>query len=125
MKSKNNHPNKPMSTLTLITLLIGAAGSLCFMFIAGHNNKSVILMGLFTTLGLSPYPALFGANRTSFISTKQLNYLVPVISFGSVLCYTFGYFSPGKTPAFIFLLVPFISWMAISIVALLAKKRES
>ena len=82
-------------------------------------------MGLFTVWVLSPYVALFWATRKSFISTRQLNYLVPVISFGSVLSYMFSYFSPGKTPAFIFLLAPFISWIAIAIVTLINKKRES
>jgi len=115
--------NKPINTVVLVTLLIGGAASLFLMFITGHNNKSVILMTLFTIWVLSPYLALFGTHQKNMVSTKQLNYLAPFISIGSSISYTISYFSTDKTPAFIYLLIPFISWLLIVIVIVVSKKK--
>jgi len=82
--------------------------SLSFMLFAGRNNSSVILMGLFTVWVLSPFAGLFAAIRKPFIAAKQLNYLSFIIVVGSVTFYILAYFFPGKTPAFIFLLTPFL-----------------
>ena len=74
--------------------MIGAIVSLSFMFFAGRNNNSIVLMGLFTIWVLSPFAVLFAAIRKPFISPKQLNYLAPVIAFGSIIfLYARSFFS--------------------------------
>lgn len=125
MKSNNVYSSKIPNNPSKIVLIIGAIVSLSFMFFAGRNNSSVVLMGLFTVWVLSPFAALFAATRKPVISVKQLNYLAPVIAFGSITFYMLAYFFPGKTPAFIFLIIPFISWVAIVIVTLLNKKKKA
>lgn len=125
MKGSHGYSNKRTNTPTIIVLMIGAIVSLSFMFFAGKNNNSIVLMGLFTVWVLSPFAVLFAAIRKPFSSPKQLNYLAPIISFGSITFYMLAYFFPGKTPAFIFLIIPFISWTAIAIVTLLNKRKKA
>jgi len=116
--------NKPINAFSIVAQLIAAATSLCFMFIAGHNNKSAVLMLLFTVWVVSPYAILYAASKKSFIAAKPLDYTSLIISIGSIIAYTFSYFSPGKTPAFIFLLIPLLSWIAVALVALLYKRKK-
>lgn len=121
---ENNRPAKPIHILTLVVLIIGAVGSLCFMLITAHHNKSVILMGLFTGWTLSPFAALIAAKQKSILSTQQLSYLAPIIALGSLIAYLSAFFSPSKTPAFIFLIVPLVSWLVIVIVFLFSKNKK-
>jgi hypothetical protein len=51
--------------MALIGILVGAIGSLGFMFHAGHNQKSVILITLFTAWVLSPFVVLLIAKKIS------------------------------------------------------------
>ena len=122
MNKTSDNSYKLMHVANLLALLIAAAWSLCLMFIAGRTNKSVVLMILFTLWVGSPYVALFIITRKSILIPKQLNYLIFIITIGSVVFYTTGYLSRGKTPAFIFLLIPFISWLIIGITIMISKK---
>ena len=119
-----------LRTIALLMLFIGAIGSLGFMFHGRHNN-SFLLVGLFTMWVLSPFVILLIAD----IATKSWSYLTRVtiyiltlfISLFSLISYS-GVLGLNPTkPAFIYLIVPFISWMLIVIVlstALLSNRRS-
>ena len=47
-----------LQILALIALLVGAIGSLIFMFNAGHRQNSIILITFFTIWVLSPFVGL-------------------------------------------------------------------
>jgi len=122
MNNANNNPYKLVHAAALPALLIAAVWSLCLMFIAGHSNKSMVLMSLFTLWVVSPYAALFIINRKSRVTVRH--YLTITISVCSVIFYTVGYLYPGKTPAFVFLLIPLISWLLIGSAIFISKKNN-
>jgi hypothetical protein len=101
-------------------LLLGAAGSLILMFNAGRNQKSVILIVLFTGWVLSPFIALLIADVISkrwLIKTRvTLYFLTLFITLVSLLSYSEVLNAPGTKPAFKFLIVPVISWVLILII---------
>ncbi|HTD98483.1 MAG TPA: hypothetical protein VK668_04330 [Mucilaginibacter sp.] len=123
-KTQNNDLVKPTGTLTPAILFIGAIGSLVLLWMAGHNNSSVILMTLFTIWVLSPYAALLVVDRKSLIPNAQLRYLSIFIAGAAIFFYTLAHFTPSKTPAFIFLLIPLLSWLVIFIVVLIKLKKK-
>jgi hypothetical protein len=103
--------------MALIAMLVGAIGSLFFMFNAGHKQNSVILITLFTIWVLSPFVGLLIANKISkrwtVLTCVTLYWLMIVLSLGSLICYS-GAFGPvGTKSAFKFLVVPLISWLLI------------
>jgi hypothetical protein len=103
--------------LALIVMSGGAIGSLCFMFNAGRNQSSVILITLFTAWLLSPFIGLLIAERISkrwtVLTRLTLYWLMLVLTLCSLISYS-GAFSPvGTKPAFKFLVVPLISWLLI------------
>ncbi len=104
---------------------IGALGSLCFTIHAGRNNKSVLLVLLFVIWVLSPFAALVVANvvskRWSIFARKSLYSLMLILTVLSLVCYS-GVLSPaGTKTAFVFLVVPLISWLLIAIFILIAR----
>jgi hypothetical protein len=108
--------------MALVILLAGAAGSLGFMFYAGHGQRSVVLIILFTVWVLSPFAGLLIADRSSgrwtVRSRVTLYWLIIVIALGSLMIYS-GFLIPfGTKPAFKFLVVPFISWLLLLTVIL-------
>jgi hypothetical protein len=124
MNNSNIDSHKLVRAAALPALLISTVWSLCLMFIAGHNNRSFVLMSLFTLWVVSPYAALFIINRKSLITVRKRNYLTITISVCSVIFYTVGYLYPGKTPAFIFLLIPFMTWLFIGSIIIISKKNN-
>jgi len=108
-----------LRTIALVLILVGAIGSLGFMFNAGRNQKSVILIILFTTWVLSPYVGLLIANKISkgwtVYTRLTLYWLMIVLTFGSLISYSGAFSSYGTKPAFKFLVVPLISWLLIVI----------
>jgi hypothetical protein len=103
--------------MALIAMLVGAIGSLGFMFYAGRNQNSVILIALFTTWVLSPFVGLLIADKISkrwTVNTSvTLYWLMIVLSLGSLIIYSGALIPLGTKPAFKFLVVPFISWLLI------------
>jgi hypothetical protein len=103
--------------LALIAMLVGAIGSLGFMFNAGHNQNSVILITLFTIWVLSPFAGLLIANKISkrwtVLTRLTLCWLMLVITFVSLISYSSVISPLGTKPAFKFLVVPLISWLLI------------
>ena len=116
-----------LRTTALLILIVGTIGSLYFMFIAGSNQKSIVLIGLFTAWVLSPFVGLIFADRYSRQLTENMNiwlYLTMILlTIASLTVYS-GIWKLLKTPpAFKFLIIPFLSWLAILIILLIAKRQ--
>ena len=98
-----------------MVLLIGAVGSIIFMFNAGRNQKSILLIALFTAWVLSPFIALLGiniiSNRWAVTTRVALYGLMLILSAGSLASYGEAFSLPGTRPAFKFLIVPLLSWV--------------
>ena len=124
MKNKTNQ--NLLRTVALILLAIGSIGTLFFMLKTGRNQKSIILIGLFTVWVLSPFVGLFIANQVTSIwtvITRQLLYwLMTGLTIVSLIAYSGLVKLPYKKPAFIYLAFPFVSWLVILSIFLIAKK---
>lgn len=118
---------KYLRTIAITLLVIGAIGSLGFMFYTGRNNDSVVLMTLFTGWVLLPYIGIGVAAAKSkrwSVPENVIYSLMIIISVVSLVCYS-GVISPaGTKPAFMFLVVPGVSWMLMAIVFPLARRRS-
>jgi len=115
-----------LRTIALVVMLFGAVASLCFVINAGRNNNSILLRALFVIWTLSPFVAFLFADTISrrwpFLKRITLYWLMLVVTLGSLVCYS-GAFNTSKTkPAFIFLIVPLISWLLMIIVILVAQR---
>jgi len=118
--SKKNPTLSLLRTVAVIAALIGALGSLGLMLHAGRKNNSVLLIALFVIWVLSPFIALLVANaistRWSFHTRVTLYVLMLVITVGSLVSYSGVFSPPGTKPAFVFLVVPLLSWLLMAIV---------
>src|SRR4051812_10891241 len=76
-----------LKAVSMIVAIVGATGSLYFMFEVGHSQKSVLFIALFTAWVLSPFIGLFLATKTSnhwMISAhKSLYWLMIILAIGS------------------------------------------
>lgn len=104
----------------LIAVLVGAVGSLAFMFRVGRRNESALLMIAFALWVLSPFVAMARASqvskRWSALTRATLHIIILILTPGSLLIYgnvAFG--APRPQPAFMFLVVPFASWLLIAV----------
>jgi hypothetical protein len=122
-----------MRFVARIALVAGAAGSLGLMFRVGARQNSLLLIVLFTGWVLSPFVALalaeLALTRWSGLTRATLHSLMVVLAAGSVAIYadvTFG--PPRPQPAFMFLMVPFGSWLLLTtvvpIAALVSRRRS-
>ena len=113
----------------LIAALIGAAGSLTLMSIAGRHQRSPVLILLFAVWVLSPYVALVFARSSSMywgVSNAGLFFLTLAITLGCLGSYTSAGFGYIRAKAgFIFLIVPLLSWIAIAITFVAASLTSS
>jgi hypothetical protein len=128
MTDKTKSRQNLLQTIALTSLLIGAVGSLFFMFKAGSNQKSIILIGLFTAWVLSPFVGLFFANKvpSNWPASKRqlLHYLILGLTIVSLIAYSGLVKLPGTKPAFIFLVHPFVSWLTILTIFFISKKHK-
>ena len=120
---------KLLQTVTTVVAIFGAIGSLYFMFKAGRNQKSILLIAFFTAWVLSPFAGLFLATKTSYgriiPDRTTLYWLMIILAIGSLVAYS-GVLTPSGTKgAFIFLVAPFASWVVIVIIFLISKKRPT
>ena len=110
--------------IALIILLSGAVAALIFMFIAGRNQRSILLIVLFTGWVLSPFMTLFVAEmiltRWLTLTRKRLYFLSIFMTFGSLISYSGALGSANTKTAFKFLVVPLISWLLILIFLVVA-----
>ena len=120
MTEKISSNQNLLRTTALTVVLLGAVGSLYFMFNAGSNQKSVLLLALFTAWVLSPFVGLFVAtkisNRWTVVTRSSLYLLMILLSIGSLVAYSGALTPSGTKPAFIFIVIPFVSWLLIVIV---------
>jgi hypothetical protein len=113
--------------LTRMVVLAGIVASLSLMFYTGRNNESILLMSVFTAWIVSPFMVLLAASQVSagWPGKRQvvLNLIMLAIPAVSVLAYS-GKVSPaGTRPAFMFIVMPLISWLIM--VALYLQARRS
>ena len=118
-KTKNRFVSL-LRRMAVMAVLAGAVGSLGLMFYKGRHNDSVLLLVLFAGWVVSPFIALLVANvvsrRWSVLTRVTLFSLMLVITFGSLFSYSGALSPPGTKTAFVFLVVPPISWMLMAIV---------
>ena len=126
MADKKTSNQNFLRTTALIVALVGAVGSLYFMFNAGREQKSIILLGLFTAWVLSPFVGLFILNKISnrwTVAARALLYwFVIVLTIVSLVSYSGAFNTPETKNAFIFLIFPMISWFLIVTVFFIARK---
>ena len=111
-----------LRTAALIAVLAGAAGSVGLMLRAGRRNRSqILLLLLFGIWVLSPFVAAFLAHvfskRWPGVTRATLYAAMLALTVGSLAIY--GDFVFGRLQAkagFVFLVVPFASWLLIGIV---------
>jgi hypothetical protein len=128
----NTTPNF-LRIIALVVFAIGWIVSLGFTLHAGHNNRSVFLVILFLGWVSSPFLGQLVAASLSrhrpVVTRKAFYILMILLSIGSVVGYS-GVLSPaGMKPAFIFLVIPLISWVLIMIIITVtisrARKKKS
>jgi tryptophan-rich sensory protein len=107
-----------------IAVVIGAAGSIALMLRVGQRNPSSVLMLLFAIWVLSPFVALALAEkrsqRWSPLTRAALHGATLIVTVGSLAVYGVVAFGPPQSkPAFMFLVVPFASWLLMTIVVFL------
>ena len=125
---KTNFSLNFMRTLSLVAVLVGIVGSISLVLYKGRNNESVLLILLFAAWVLSPFIALLIADKVSKLWTdfrrKTLYGLMLFITIVSLLSYS-GVLSPaGTKTAFVFLVVPLISWVLIAVLLLIARSQS-
>lgn len=110
---KTNETRSVLRSLSVVILIIGAIGSLGFMFHTGRNNPSVVLMALFTVWVLSPYVVLLVldgiSTRWTDAARRILYGLMLFLTLFSLLGYSGVLIPSAAKPAFVFLVVPLIS----------------
>ncbi len=123
---KKTIPFNFFRTIALIVLLLGAAGSIYFVINAGRNNNSVVLKALFVIWVLSPFIAFATINTISarwpLLTQITIYWLMLLVAIGSLVCYSGVFKTPGTKPAFIFLIVPLLSWLLIIIATLVTQR---
>lgn len=121
-----------LRTIAITMVLVGALGSLAWTLHAGHKNNSVLLVVLFGSWVLSPFIAFLVANKISMhwnvITRMTLYYIMIALPLISLVSYSGAISPPGMKPAFIFLIVPLISWLILGIFVLIvisqSRKKE-
>jgi hypothetical protein len=117
----------------LIAALAGAVSSVGLMLHAGRRNDSRILLVLFAIWVLSPFMALVVANvvsqRWAVLTRATLYSLMLVLTLGSLAIYGDVALGPPRAKtAFVFVVVPPVSWLLIAIVvptaALISRRRS-
>ena len=111
--------------VALIAAVVGAAGSLGFMFREGQRTPRLLLIFFFFWV-LSPFAALLWANivskRWSVMTRVALYCVTLVVALNSLLIYSelVHVKPPGAANAFLFVAVPPVSWALITIVIAIA-----
>jgi hypothetical protein len=114
-----------LRTVVLIALVVGAAGSLVFMFRAGQQTPRFLLT-LFTIWVLFPFAVLLWANmvskRWSDLTRWTLYCVTLIIALGSAAIYgELIHLRPaGSANAFLFVAVPPISLLFIAMAVMTA-----
>ena len=122
-----------LRAIALIVLGAGAIASLGFMFRTGHNERSPLLIAMFTGWVLAPFAELLFAEcrlarRWPARTTTKLRYGMIIVPTVSVLYYSGSIPMPeGSRPAAVYLLVPLASLLVIGaglLVRAVASRRQ-
>ncbi len=115
-----------MRKIAFVMLFVGAVSSLGLTLNAGRHTPFFLLV-LFVGWVLSPYITLLFVNiaskRWRFITPVTLYWLMLILSLGSLISYSTTISQHRTKPAFIFLIVPFISWILVLVVILIDAAR--
>jgi hypothetical protein len=105
--------------MALVVLLAGAWESLHYVLLAGQNNSSLFLRGLFVAWVLLPFAALFTAgivSRNWSVTTRATTYALMVLTAaGSFIAYSGMFSFQGEKHAAPFVLVPLLSLLVMMI----------
>ncbi len=127
MKNKNLINQNSLHKVALTTIFLGLLVSLCIMFNAGNSQKSILLIALFTFWVASPFSGLLIINSISnkwcTSLRKPLYWLMIILTIISIVAYSGVLKSLNNKPAFIFLIVPFFSWLSIATFFIIAKRK--
>ena len=124
---ENSFRLSALRTISLSMAIIGIMGSLVLMTHAGRHNQSLFLILLFTGWVSSPFLALlitYFSNHWSDSRRVYLYFLMIVISLGSLIVYSGAFGIHGHHPAFVFIIIPLVSWLLIGTILLIVLKRE-
>jgi hypothetical protein len=124
---ENSFRSKALRIISLSIAIIGIMGSLVFMTHTGRDNKSILLILLFTGWVSSPYLALlitYFSNHWSESRRVRLYILMIVIAIGSLIVYSGVFGIQGPHPAFVYIIIPLISWVMFGILLLAASKKK-
>jgi hypothetical protein len=112
----------PLKRIARVVLIVGAICSIFLTLIAGRNNDSRVLQALFISWVLSPFVASFLADirskSWSVLSSVILQCMILLLTLGSLAFYSNEILNPSsmKPHAFIFIVVPLVSWALIIVV---------
>lgn len=116
-------------TIAPTVALFGLVGSLYFMFNAGSNQKSILLLGLFTAWVVSPFVGLFlvtkFSKRLTVTNNSSFYWLLIIVTIISLVAYSGALPPPGTKPAFMFLAIPFVSWLLITTIFIIVKGKSN
>lgn len=109
----------------LIAVPAGGVGSVGLMLRAGRHNDSRVLLLLFGIWVLSPFIAALLANvalkHRSVVTRAALYVMMLVLTLGSLAIYGYVAFGhPRVKTGFVFLVVPFASWLLTTVVVAMA-----
>lgn len=112
--------------LAIVVGVAGAIASSYFMFTAGRNQPSLLLIILFTLWVVSPFVGLFvlyNISKRWVVTVRETLYWLAIIMVVlSVTGYS-GAFNTAQTKnAFVFLVIPFLSWLIIAISFFIARR---
>jgi hypothetical protein len=116
----------------LLAALVGAAGSLGFMLNAGRRTPRFLLV-IFVFWVLSPFVVLVWAHmiakRWSAVTRAALYIVMVAVTVGSLAIYGDDAVRPRRAQAaFVYVLVPPVSWLLIAIVvptaAVISRRRS-
>ncbi|MEO8482252.1 MAG: hypothetical protein ABI634_08590 [Acidobacteriota bacterium] len=114
---------------TRVVLIVGAVVSLALMYRAGHRNPSVLLMAMFAIWVAAPFAAMGFAGRAVRRWPSQSQTWVDRATLAVVLGSVGTYVVDAATPispkaAFIYLVVPLVSWIVLAIVGAVALSKS-
>ena len=120
-----------LSLLRIVALVValgGIIGSISFVLYNGRHNKSILLIALFVAWVLSPFVALLIVDKVSkrwtAYARKALYIIMLTLSIVSLISYSGILIPAGTKTAFVFLIVPLISWVLIGIYILIARAQS-
>lgn len=118
-----------LASLVMLVLVASAAGALVSLFVVGHRQRSVVLVAMFIVWVLSPFVALRllngRARSWSPAPRRTLQYATVLVALVAAARYISVLVWPIiKQPAATFMIVPFLSWIAIAGVVVATKRQR-